>query len=166
MDLLEIIKRVDEAQGNILYKNGVYIATKLSKESEYKIKEYQEKYLSQYDCNNELHCTLIYSKKPLNKDVLTKEYKYKGIFKDFQLFGPENDTLVIELNSPEMTKRNNELKDEYGFISDFSDYKPHVTLSYDCKDIYLKTLPKIDFDIYLEDEYIEPLNTEWSSNGN
>ena len=156
MEFKELIKEQTE------YKAGVYVATNLTKETEKKILEYQKANLGDADLNTDIHCTLIYSKKPLKGEVKTKSYTYTGTFKGFALFGPEQDTLVIEVECPEMVERNAELVKEYGFISDYDEYKPHVTLSYGAKGIDLTKLPAIDFDIEFTAEYVEELDEDWT----
>jgi len=144
------------------YKKGVYIATDLTKESQNLIKQYQKDNLNG-DLNDELHCTLIYSQKPQQDLIQPKKYTYKAKAIGFSLFGPDKDTLVINLESEDMVKRNNELSKEYGFISDYDEYRPHITLSYKSTGIDLENLPKLNETLYLTNEYIEQLDTEWSN---
>jgi 2'-5' RNA ligase len=59
----------------------------------------------------------------------------KGKCKGFELFGKEKDALVIEMEGDELHNWFNKINDwlvENGFPkSDFPDYKPHITLTYD-----------------------------------
>ena len=156
-------KFLKESVSNTNYKEGVYISLTPTKETNDKIREYQDKYLKDMDINKEIHCTLIYSKKPHQGDIKTSDNTYKCKFKGFSLFGTEKDTLVIELESKELRERNKELVDKYGFICDFDEYKSHCTLSYGCKDINIEKLPDIEFDMYFENETVEDLDDDWSS---
>jgi 2'-5' RNA ligase len=160
-----VFENDNESEDNTIhYPEGVYIACKLSEESEKAVREYQEKYLKQFEINEELHCTLIYSKKPQVDEIIPSSYQATCTFNQFELFGPKSDTLVIELISNEMIRRNEELVKEHKFVSDYSEYKPHITLSYGVENIDLNSLPSIDFMITLQDEYVEELNTDWDSN--
>ena len=150
-----------EINTEVTYPKGVYIACKLSEVTEASIKEYQEKYLKGQDINEDLHCTLIYSQKPHVDEIEASEYKAVGTFNQFNLFGPDNNVLVLEIQSEDMIRRNEALVDEYGFISDYDEYKPHITLSYEFKG-EINSLPIIDFEIILEKEYIDPLDTDWN----
>ena len=143
------------------YENGVYISLNMKSESILKLEEYMNDNLGGCELTHELHCTLIYSKKEYVGDIETNVYEVSCEPKRFSFFGPEKDVLVIELNSKFLEKRNNELKKKYGFVSDFEIYKPHCSLSYNCKDIDLDMLPPIDFDIIFHEETVEPLDEEF-----
>ena len=148
------------------FKDGVYISVKPNKETETKLKEYQEKYLKEIkdiDINKKLHCTLIYSKKIHQGQIKTNENKYNCSFKSFNKFGEDSDILVLELDSKDLVNRNNELVQDYDFISDFDEYSPHITLGYNCKNLDISKLPKIDFEIVLENEVVDNLDLDWTS---
>jgi hypothetical protein len=161
-----ILENEEQEENNgIFYPGGVYISVKLSEETEKAVNEYQEKYLKGQKINEELHCTLIYSKKPYVDEIEAMEYTAVGTFKEFNLFGPEEDTLVVEINSQDLTRRNTELVEEYRFISDFGEYKSHVTLSYDIENIDLNSLPPMDFAFTFINEAVEPLKLNWNGTG-
>lgn len=152
-----------EKDMEVHYPGGVYIATNLSEETATAVKEYQEKYLKQYEVNEELHCTLIYSQKPHVDELEPASYQATATFGGFDLFGPNKDTLVIELISEDLVNRNAALVEEHGFISDYKEYKPHITLAYGIECIDLNSLPAIEFQMTLEDEYIDQLDPNWGS---
>jgi len=145
----------------INYPGGVYISVKMTEESQIALNEYTSKYLKDAELNEELHCTLIYSKKEQKEEIEPKIYNVTGTFLNFSKFGEDKDTLVAELNCPDLVERNKELVKEYGFISDYDEYKPHFTISYNAKDIDINSLPDIDFAINFNEETIEELNTDW-----
>jgi len=145
-----------------MYPAGVYIAVSPDEVTAKAITEFQEKYLKGQDINEELHCTLIYSKEPYKEEIEPESYNAVGTFKGFNLFGPENDTLVIEVESQDLTNRNAKLVEKYGFISDFDEYRSHITLSYKFTGD-INSLPDIDFMFTLCDEYVEPLDEDWAS---
>jgi hypothetical protein len=158
-----ISEEENKDEQEIHYPGGVYISVKLSEETEELVKEYQNKYLKGQDINEELHCTLIYSKKPHVDEIEPAEYTAVGTFKEFNLFGEDKDTLVVEINSQDLLRRNEELVKEHKFISDFDEYKSHVTLSYGITDIDLNSLPPIEFAFKFQDETVEQLDINWGS---
>jgi len=121
--------------------------------------EFQDEYCE--NKNSELHCTLIYSKKPHKNKINSEDYKITAKFKGYEYFGENKDTLVVLLESEELINRNKFLVKEYGFISDFETYTPHVTLSYNST-VDISTLPDIEFDVVLENEYVQDLVLDWS----
>jgi hypothetical protein len=152
----------EEDEMKIHYPHGVYISVKLDEKTELAVREYQEKYLKGQKINDELHCTLIYSKKPQVEEIEPAEYTAVGTFKEFNLFGENSDTLVVEINSQDLQRRNEELVQKYRFISDFDEYKSHITLSYGIENIDLNSLPAIDFSFTFVDETVEQLNENWA----
>jgi hypothetical protein len=165
----EFIQEREEVQKEeeieITYPGGVYISVKLSEETELAVQEYQAKYLKGQKINEKLHCTLIYSKRPQVEEIQPGEYQAIGTFQEFNLFGPDEDTLVVEINSQDLLRRNEELTQEYKFISDYDEYKSHITLSYGIENIDLNSLPAMDFAFIFENEEVEPLDTNWAGNG-
>jgi len=147
----------------INYPDGVYIAVSPDESTAVAIQKYQEKYLKQYKVNDELHCTLIYSQKPHVDIIEPASYSAVATFESFELFGPKQDTLVIKLNSKELERRNELLSEENGFISDYDEYKAHITLAYGIENIDLNSLPAIEFSMTLQDEYVEALDTDWAN---
>lgn len=146
------------------YEDGVYISVNLSPSSTVELNAYMQENLSTFKINKSLHCTLIYSQKPLKNEVQIEEYDAFGTFKGFSLFGPDKNILVLELDCDTLVERNKELVQKYNFISDFDEYKPHVTLAYEItKDFNLDVLPEIGFEVQFCCETIEPLDKTWSS---
>ena len=146
------------------YKEGVYISIGVDKETIDKIHEYMDTHLKELDCNkDEIHTTLIYSDKPYNKEIEPKEYTAKGTPTGFELFGNDKDSLVLLINSPELEERNEELTKQHGFVSDFAEYRPHITFSYSAEGFDISKLPAIDFDITFENETVAQLDTDWES---
>ncbi len=164
--ILETDINTEEDKLSIEYPNGVYISVKLSEETENYVKEYQRKYLKNQKINKELHCTLIYSQKPQVDEIIPSSYKAIGTFQEFNFFGPDNNTLVVEINSQDLRRRNEELVEKYGFISDFDEYKSHVTLSYEVENVDLNSLPPMDFVFNFEDESVEHLDKSWGDSEN
>jgi len=163
----EYILEIEEQENEITFPGGVYISVKLSEETTNLVFEYQEKYLKGRDIVDidSLHCTLIYSKKPHVDNIEPEEYTAIGTFQEFNLFGPNKDTLVAEINSQDLRRRNEELVEKYGFISDFDEYKSHVTLSYNADGIDINALPPMDFVFTFTNETVEQLDLDWNGTG-
>lgn len=152
----EVIKRIFEK----LFQEGVYISVDMKKESYNKVKSWMEKNIPNAEQNHKQHCTIIYSKGEYEMDVPLESYIAQATFKNFALFGPEKNILVAQIDCPKLTERNKKLTDEFGFVSDFPDYKPHFTLAYDI-DIDISELEDIDFLIFFGNEKLEQLNLDW-----
>ena len=90
--------------------------------------------------SGKFHITLRYVKRndyePLVEYLKGKELpKLKGKCSEFSIFGKDKDALVVEVEGDEIHNYFKEINDwltEKGFPeSDFPDYKPHITLTYD-----------------------------------
>jgi len=158
----------DTEDDDIMYENGVYISTSLTIDTEVNLINYIKKHISiikNVELNyNSLHNTLIYSKAKLKEKVIVKDYTYIATPLKLSLFGENNDILVLELDSPELIKRNNELVEQYNFISDYDEYKPHITLAYKVELTNVDSIPLPNFVLFLTNEQVEKLNTNWSAN--
>ena len=148
------------------FKGGTYIAVNPTQETKLKLQQYIDNNLVGIDCYemDKLHCTIIYSKKPLENSVDISSEKHNGLFKHFNIFGEENECLVCEFESKTLQARNKELVNIHSFISDFPEYKTHITLSVCAQNIDYSILPPLNFDLEFENEYIEPLNLDWKNN--
>ena len=155
-------EEIEDTEEESFYPDGVYMAVQLDEISVSRIKEYQEKYLKGCDIveEDDLHCTLIYSAEEHVDEIIPGDYTYTGTFKEMNIFGQEQSLLVVEINSPELIARNKELTEMYGFVSDFDEYRPHITLCYNADDIVLNSLPPFDFALTFEKEYVEALDTD------
>ena len=68
----------------------------------------------------------------------------------------------MEIDSPDLEKRNKILTDKYDFISDYNEYKSHITLSYNST-LDINALPPFDFGLEFVDESVEQLEVDWVS---
>ena len=151
-----------EDEAEIFYPGGVYISVNIAEESKIALEKYMELYISNPVDLESLHSTLIYSKKEQKEEIVPEDYTYIGTFNKFSKFGEKEDVLVVEMHSDELTQRNINLVKEYGFISDYDEYKAHITISNNAEDIDINSLPPIDFAIYFEDETVEQLDVDWN----
>ena len=125
------------------YKNGIYCCALPSQETKDAIKSL----CAAYDVPNplkasDLHCTIIYSDKVDTDFESTPKYPkmLEAKFGGYEFFGEDKDTLVMLLDSPDLSARHKELMDKYDLNYSWDDYKPHITLSYDAKDYDISKL--------------------------
>lgn len=117
-------------------------------------------HLSSYDnlIMNDLHCTITYSREPVAAiELLEPEFPIYATAKKFSLFGEENDTLVLEIESEELLRIYNQSRD-LGATSDWPNYKPHITLAKNVVDIDVDDLPLPDFGIVFDSYKVEGLD--------
>lgn len=157
-----MIREAIHAMFEELYPEGIFIDVKMREDSYQKVKSWMSEHIPDVQHNHDQHCTIIYSKGKYDIEMAPMNYTANTTFKSFEMFGPEQNALVACINAPSLEKRNKELTEEYGFVSDFPDYKPHFTLSYDCS-VDHTILPPIDFPIYFENETVAPLDTDWGN---
>jgi len=145
-----------------VYEKGVYISVKMAEESKMQVQKYLDEYLPDADVIDieELHCTLIYSKKKYEGEIDNKEYKIPATIKGFKKFD-NGKVLVALVKSNFLENRFQELMKLYDFVYDYEDYIPHFTLSYNAEDIDILSLPPIDFAVFFEDETTAPLDTSY-----
>ena len=107
-------------------------------------------------CNDDLHCTIIYSRKPVPS--LTKYHDKKinitAKIKSWDLFGENKDHLVLKIKHPDIIKINKTMMNA-GATSDYKIYEPHVTINSAYFDDIPDSLP--NFDIELNKMEIRPL---------
>lgn len=92
----------------------------------------------------DLHCTVIYSETGDHTKV-----ESLGVFSppiiarpsDLAVFRQRDGLLclVLQIDCEELHTRHQQLRDEYGLKHSFDEYRPHVTLSYDCGPTYAFT---------------------------
>lgn len=89
-----------------------------------------------------LHITVSYSREDV-VGLKSRKYEVEVTPKKFELLGENKDVLVLVVESKELDDRHEEIKD-MGATYDWGDYKAHLTITYDGKDIDTKNskLPK------------------------
>lgn len=86
---------------------------------------------------SELHCTVIYAPdvSPLTveqAEAAKSRVAPRALIGGFAMFGPDKDTLVATLISPELAAMNANWV-SLGFVPTFPEYRPHITLRKDSK---------------------------------
>jgi len=95
--------------------------------------------------NFDFHTTLWYTTTEHNLSNRRMPVSVTATASHFSLFGPDNNILVIELNSPDIEDLRNFYGSMYGMKDMWPDFKPHISLCYNYKgDIPDIPLPDID----------------------
>ena len=105
-------------------KYGIYVSVTPDEESEKQIKKIAKK-LKIKDYDN-YHVTLAHSKVG-DTSSIPYSFDYSAECVEFDLFGENEDTLVIRLKSEDLETRHANLRNK-GYIYDFNEYRPHVTI--------------------------------------
>lgn len=109
---------------------------------------------------DQFHSTIMYSKKTVDLPLITHDEIIDPNSYSWELFGDDEDVLVLKYDSPALTARFNAAMD-LGATYDYDEYKPHVTLAIDVKDIDLANLSLPTFSLELAEEKQRPLNDDW-----
>ena len=111
---------------------------------------------------DKLHITVTYSRAPISIESLGDigEIPVKPL--NYRFFNTRTgmQCLVLEVESEWLTTRHLETINDYGASYDFPEYKPHVTLSYDCGyDFDISKLPDVSTlgELSIVHEYYEDL---------
>jgi 2'-5' RNA ligase len=119
------------------HSSGTYLAVQPSGPSRIAIERLvREMGLQDAEKPMQYHTTVIYSTKPcpemMNAHIPLPIW---GEARKFEIFEPAKEgkkpALVLLVESPELMKLNKELMETYGAISNFPEYKPHITLTFD-----------------------------------
>lgn len=150
--------------------DGTFVAVKLSEDTVNALQEAAKKMnVSNIISPEDMHITLIYSKKHL------PNFESQGKINPpivcmpcgMETFGENNDALVVRVYCPELTARNQQITEEHGATSDYDQYKPHVTLSYDCSGFDVNSHNIMDYMdkpfIEIVEEYHNDLDVDWEN---
>lgn len=111
----------------------------------------------------EMHTTVIYSEQGNSQFQYQEKYEteIKAKFAGFDMFGAENDVLVIKIKSPELQARHKSMMEEYDLSYNFDEYIPHITLSYDAADFDISKLDDYHGDLMFSGEEANELDSDW-----
>lgn len=140
-------------------KPGLFVGVKLSADSKKKIAKYIQDAEIPNACSvDDMHCTVLYSRKPCPDYKPPGRYDKPLVGKPgkFEVWDNRDKTrnvLVLTLNSPDLAKLHKKLMKDHPATYDFPEYKAHVTFSYDFGDKNVKDLDPIDFRLEFDEEY-------------
>lgn len=109
-------------------RSGLYVSVVPNKRSKDIIKAVAN--VLGTECNlDDLHCTLMHSPydSPKEKSTLPKTKNFRAIMRDIRLFGKNEDSLVITLESDDLQAEHERLK-RLGARHSWNFYLPHVTI--------------------------------------
>ena len=92
--------------------------------------------------SSELHCTLMYDEGNPNLNHKSAVLQYVAAIVGAQLFGPNDDTLVLELHCPDLVRRHHYLI-RMGYRHSYPDYRPHITVKLGATKQDLELLRKV-----------------------
>ena len=147
-------------------KQGTFVGVRFSEKTQTAI----NKYIADMNIPNpinsdELHTTIIYSRKPLPTFVEQGmlDEPIIGRFDAFEVWPTKEggNALVMKYDCAELHARHNEIMNNYDATYDFPEYKVHLTLSYDIGD-EATNLPDFIEPIEIVSEYQEELNLDWA----
>lgn len=148
-------------------EKGTYVGLKLCPLSERYIEEFIDLWRIPNPIKKEkFHTTVTYSRKELEGFVprghLPEPIEAYPIGFDvfkFRTEEGERDCLVLLLSAPEISRRHEQIKQEFGATHDYPSYIPHVSLSYDLAGFPVEGLSPSDvaLKLFFEYEYSEEL---------
>lgn len=121
----------------------------------------------------DFHTTIVYSRKtvpdfkPATYDEPTTVTPKKNRGYRLELFGPDKTTLVLTYRSPLLQERFDAAR-KLGATTDFPDYSPHVTLSYNATKAaakgakWLKQFKLPEFPLVITKEYVDAIDEDWA----
>lgn len=152
-------------------KKGTYVGAKFSIETKVHIK----KFIKEHDIPNgltskDMHTTLIYSRKHLDKVKGIGELKepWIGKPKKLEIFKTQNGwkALVLRYECKEQVDFHENVMHTTDATYDYPEYKTHLTLSYNIEDMDEDKLLDLDVssigDIEIVKLYQEDLNLDWA----
>jgi hypothetical protein len=124
---------------------------------------------------DDIHVTVIYSKEPFSADYTRNAmsqgeapmhyggHVVRGGKRSVERLGKDGEALVLKIECPRLAA------EHYGFramgaSSDWADYKPHITLSWQAEGIDEKAIEPFDGDIVFSDIFVSLLDEDWKSN--
>ena len=153
MHLLEFFTVMDPAS-----LAGTFVGAKLTPDTEARLMDWLARTGMQNTTPREdLHITIAGNKtrqfpwKPKEYPPLEIDPASMGL----ELFGANQDTLVLTFDSPELAERHQWARDTYGMDWDFEEYRPHITLATGVTGLP-KEMPEPDFPLFIAREYSEP----------
>lgn len=145
--------------------NGTFIGIRLTSESANRILAWlEENNVKDPTPFKELHVTLLVDKTntldhdPIRYDppLVPKQDTYK-----VELFGKDQNILVLTFDCPQLTKRHDQVKKRFNVVEDWDEYRPHITLTYTVQEVTGPLEPP-DFPIELSHEYVMRFDPSWA----
>lgn len=152
------------------HKDGTYVALEMSKESKDLLDTFVEMNLGLTERvdKNTYHITVIYSRTPVpSAEALTNTNTSIPVEAQpvgYEIFPTKNDglCLVMRIICPYATRINSQLARE-GATSDYTEYKPHITIAYNIKEqVDVNSLPVPQFQLIFDKIKVDPLDPQFT----
>lgn len=144
-------------------KNGTYVACSPDDDSKKELDKITKKVKAgggKKVKKDDLHCTLMYSRRGNPNIAVNKKANYSAKLNKFAML---DDCLVILLDSNDIIARNADLSNS-GLVHTYNPYTPHITVVYgyegELPDNKILRKGEEKIEIVLVDEYAEPLREE------
>lgn len=116
---------------------------------------------------DDMHVTIAFSKQPLEWFDVSEPHAGEvrvgeGGPRAIERLGPKGEAVVLRFQSSELRWRWQEILDA-GATWDFSDYKPHITISWDAPDVDVDAIEPFQGELVFGPEIFEPVDDNWRS---
>lgn len=124
---------------------------------------------------DDMHVTVIYSKEPFNEEYTRMAemqgehpmyyggHVVRGGKRSVERLGQNGEALVLKIECPKMASEHYAFRAMGASSSDWPDYKPHITLSWQADGIDEKAIRPFEGDIVLSDIFVSLLDEDWKS---
>jgi len=147
--------KIDQLQSQ---KNGTIALLKLEEDSSNSIKIWCDNHSIKCLNPEDLHCTVLYSRKVVpDLDILNgMNIKFQAKIIEWEKF---DKALVLKLDSSKINKLHNIMMNQGG-THDFPEFIAHITVSYDYNDEIPVIIPKIT--VKFNKLLVEPIDKDFS----
>jgi hypothetical protein len=95
------------------------------------IKDFQNNLVDVIELEDESHITVLYGIKNLEDRKYIKQKAMSGKLGKIKKFSKDDkDIIVIEVDSEDLKKKNQEIRDNFDVKTSYPNYNPHLTLAY------------------------------------
>ncbi len=166
------------------FSRGVYVSVDLDPTQVRRIWDYMKKVGIQVMPIQKAHVTVMFSTtNPKNIPEIKNNFNGTVRPKAIRIFGKgtraQPYALVVEFDSPDLKRLHDYYKREYNLRPSYSEYKPHMTLSYDIErvmpglrnlrpkqketieNIFSKMIPELPKSIRIHSQHLEGLDENW-----
>lgn len=139
-----------------MFENGKFIGIRIPKDQAQRIIDHYSSYGLKVMPASDYHITLMFS----TTDFDWKVCKYNTVKTDpstyhHELLGEEKNIFVLRFDAPEFILKRRKECEKNGATPTFSDFKPHLTISYEKQE--MKEVPVFPEPLELLYEYCEGL---------
>lgn len=158
----------------LMEESGSYLGMKFDKVSYNALEQFcEDNKVPNSLPKDKIHVTILYSRKNLpnlkavgsmSDNIICKPHSFL-VWETNGENKPKTKCLILKLSSQKLENYQKMLMKKHNATSDFSEYIPHVTLSYDIGEFDIKNLKisNLPSALTLSHEYEEKLNTAWTN---